>query len=85
MESYSISNVRILDLKVVPLSFSVISNDSGLLVQSNCYDKIPVWTTLCAVNSRGNPTKSDLLSCITFITATFYFVAVTHGFTLLDL
>ncbi len=42
------------DLKVVSVSLSVISNTSVLLIQRNHRDMIlPVWTTLCAVDSRG--------------------------------
>ncbi len=46
-----------------PLSLSVISNNSGLSIQSNC-SRTPVWIS-CAVDSRGSPTKSDPFSCIT--------------------
>ncbi len=64
MENYSISNIsRGLDLKVASLSLSVITNHSGLLFQNNC-NRIPMWT-LCAVDSRGNPTKFDPFRCIT--------------------
>ncbi len=38
MEHYSICNARcrVFDLKVVSLKLSVIPNNSGLLIQSNC-------------------------------------------------
>ncbi len=38
MESYSVSNdsSRVLDINVVSLSLSVISNNNGLLIQSKC-------------------------------------------------
>ncbi len=59
----SISNTsRVLDLKV-SLSLSAISNNSRLMIQTNC-NRTPVWT-LCAVGSRGSPTKSVPFSCIT--------------------
>ncbi len=48
----------------VYLTHCNIPNNSGLLIQSN-YSRIPVRTILCAVDSRGSPTKSDPLSCIT--------------------
>ncbi len=83
MESYSVHNVvnAVFGFKVVSLTLSVISNNSGLLIQSNRYDKIPVWTTLCTIGSRGSSTKSP---CITVTIATSVFVVASHSFTLLD-
>ncbi len=70
MENYSISNIgRGLDLKVASLSLSVITNNNGVLFQSNC-NRMPTWT-LCAVDSRGCPTKFDPFSCTT---VTFSFI-----------
>ncbi len=43
-----------------------MSNDGELLIQSNRCNRISVWTTLCAVDSRGSPTKSDPFSCISY-------------------
>ncbi len=61
---YSISNIsRAIGLRAVPLSLSVLSNNSGLLIENNC-NMMPVWT-LCMVESRGDPINSDPFRFIT--------------------
>ncbi len=67
MESYSISNInKALDLKV-SLSLSVISNHSGLLIQSNCNRTEYLRGQPCVrltVEGESNPIKSNPFSCI---------------------
>ncbi len=59
MENSIPNSNRVLDLKVIFLTLSVISNNCRLLIQSNC-NRIPVWT-LCAVDSRGRVIQLNLI------------------------
>ncbi len=72
MENHSISNIsRVLDLKVVSVSLFVISNNSGLLIQSNRCDRTKYLCGLpcvvLTVERESNPTVVGfmlLLPCV---------------------